>query len=109
MSKMRWSFLVLSGCLAAACAPEESADEAPQKESGVQRFEGRGTILFFEESRVFLNHDEIPGFMDAMSMGFDVRDPSVVEGFEPGTKVRFRVVMDDDGVYIDQMARETEE
>ncbi len=45
----------------------------------------------------------MPGFMDAMSMGFDVRDPALLEGIMPGNFVEFRVVVEKDSFYIDQL------
>jgi protein SCO1/2 len=34
-------------------------------------------------------HDDIPGFMPAMTMNFDVADAALIEGIEPGYAVRF--------------------
>ena len=34
-------------------------------------------------------HDAIPGFMDAMTMPFDVEDPGLLAGLAPGDRVRF--------------------
>ncbi|GMR23213.1 MAG: hypothetical protein BMS9Abin37_1623 [Acidobacteriota bacterium] len=66
-------------------------------------YEARGTLLWYEPGRVYLNHEEMPGFMDAMSMGFDVRDPALLDGIDPGTSVEFRVVVEGESFYIDQI------
>ncbi len=65
--------------------------------------EARGTVLWLEQERIYLNHEEMPGFMDAMAMGFEVRDRKLLEGIEPGTTVSFRVVVEQDTFYIDQL------
>lgn len=75
-------------------------------ENAPELYDGRGTILWFEEGRVYLSHEEMPGFMDAMAMGFDYRDPSLAEGLSPGMTVLFRVVVEGDSFYIDQMTVE---
>ncbi len=41
--------------------------------------------------------------MDAMSMGFDVRDPALLDGIMPGILVEFRVVVEQERFYIDQL------
>jgi len=66
-------------------------------------YEARGTVLWFEPGRVYLNHEEMPGFMDAMAMGFDVRDAALLDGIDPGASVEFRVVVEGESFYIDQI------
>jgi len=66
-------------------------------------YEARGTVLWYEDGRIYLNHEEMPGFMDAMSMGYDVRDPALLDGIMPGNFVEFRVVVEQDTFYIDQL------
>jgi len=39
--------------------------------------------------QLFIAHDVIPGFMPAMTMNFDVADPSLLEGLAPGDQIRF--------------------
>ena len=116
---MRFVLLLLlaigSGCDAGRAEPEahhqdtEQAGTQSETEPDVELYDSRGTLLWAEAGRVYLNHEEIPGFMDAMAMGYDLDDPSIAEGIEPGTTVLFRVVVEPDGhFYIDQMARESE-
>jgi Cu/Ag efflux protein CusF len=38
---------------------------------------------------VILTHEDIPGFMSSMTMGFPVQDPKVYEGLDIGETVRF--------------------
>ena len=38
-------------------------------------------------SEITVNHEEIPGFMPAMTMPYKVKDPAVVEEVEPGDKI----------------------
>lgn len=51
----------------------------------------RGVVraLLPEIGVIVLTHDEIPGFMTPMTMGFRVASPSVVEGVSVGDAVRF--------------------
>ena len=62
-------------------------------------------ITIINEDHVKIEHDEIPGFMNAMTMNFEVRDPSLLQDLEPGMEVRFRVAVADRDVHIDQIER----
>ena len=66
--------------LLAALACGEAAPEA-----GI----GQGTVVSVSERQVVLDHGEIPGLMGAMTMGFDVDDPAVLEGIVAGQEVEF--------------------
>jgi Cu/Ag efflux protein CusF len=43
---------------------------------------------------VFLTHEAMPGLMDAMTMGFEVEEPRMLDGLVPGDLVRFTVRKD---------------
>jgi Cu/Ag efflux protein CusF len=43
---------------------------------------------------IFLTHEAMPGLMEAMTMGFEVEDPKLLEGLTPGDPVRFTVRKD---------------
>jgi len=38
---------------------------------------------------IILTHEDIPGFMASMTMGFPVKDPKLLEGLDIGATVRF--------------------
>ena len=38
---------------------------------------------------IILTHEDIPGFMASMTMGFPVKDPKLLEGLDIGVTVRF--------------------
>jgi protein SCO1/2 len=47
-----------------------------------------------DEGQVKISHEDIPGFMPAMTMNFDVVPPSLLEGIEPGARVQFTLERD---------------
>jgi Cu/Ag efflux protein CusF len=59
------------------------------------------------DRRVIIAHDDIPGFMRAMTMSFEVRDPALLEKFTPGERVRFTLERTDQTLYL--VAAEKEE
>jgi protein SCO1/2 len=50
--------------------------------------------------RVIISHRDIPGFMRAMAMEFEVRDPRELEGLAPGAQIDFELVAGKGGSYI---------
>lgn len=62
-------------------------------------FNVTGTVLKVrpEALSVVIAHDDIPGFMPAMTMPFNVQDVAELEGLEPGSKVRFVFDVQDEG------------
>lgn len=53
---------------------------------------------------VRIRHEEIPGYMEAMTMPFDVKDPKELEGVKAGDKVLFRLLVTEDDGWIDRLS-----
>lgn len=56
--------------------------------------EGEVLALVPESGEIVLAHDEIKGFMDAMTMGYKVSSPALLKSVKPGDKVRFTIDTD---------------
>lgn len=56
-------------------------------------FEGVGKVILADprKGELVLDHEEIPGFMAKMIMGYVVKPPTLLQGVEPGEKVRFTI------------------
>jgi Cu/Ag efflux protein CusF len=54
---------------------------------------GEGAVVAVVPSRsqIVVDHKEIKGFMDAMTMGFQVASPALLEGLKAGDRVRFTI------------------
>ena len=61
---------------------------------------GQITVLEPDRKLVTLNHDEIKGFMPAMTMPYDVRDVKVLDGLAPGDIVDTTLVVVSNGAYL---------
>ncbi len=49
-----------------------------------------GTVVRVDGDRVVLDHEEVAGLMPAMTMPFDVAEPSLLDGLQPGDRVYAR-------------------
>jgi Cu/Ag efflux protein CusF len=41
--------------------------------------------------QLVVDHEEIKGFMEAMTMGYRIDPPALLEGLRPGDKIRFTI------------------
>jgi len=55
------------------------------------------------EKKVTIKHETIPGYMQAMTMPFDVKDTNELAGLAPGDVVTFRIVVQGNDGWIDQI------
>jgi protein SCO1 len=56
-----------------------------------------------EKKQVTIKHEAIPGYMQGMTMPFDVKDTNELAGLQPGDPVSFRIVVEGDYGWIDQI------
>jgi Cu/Ag efflux protein CusF len=70
---------------------------------------GRGVVraVLPELNVVVLTHDDLAGYMGAMTMGFRVHDPKLYDGLDIGDTVRFTLTGSPPNVEITAMAKET--
>ena len=90
---------------ALACAKR---DAAPAKESAAsasaKRYELRGIVRGVDAAKreVTVDHEEIAGYMDAMTMSFPVRDdPQVFEILRVGDRLQATLVVDEGDYWIE--------
>lgn len=53
--------------------------------------EGKVVAVVPESSQLVVDHKEIPGFMGAMTMGYQTEPPSLLAGVKSGDTVRFTI------------------
>lgn len=72
-----------------------------------QIFQVKGAVIELhpEEKTARIRHEEIPGYMKAMTMSFDVRDTNELAGLEAGDTVTFRMTVTDTDGWIDQIKK----
>jgi protein SCO1/2 len=83
---------LIAATLAAACS---SAPEA-------REYEVRGQILGVDAERreVLVDHEDIPGFMPAMTMPYKVNDLGLLEGKTPGDLITATLVVEEVDAYL---------
>ena len=70
-----------------------AASEHPQLGPKPKFVTGDGTVIALrpDKQQIVLEHGEIKGFMEAMTMGYKTSPPSLLTSVKPGDKVRFTI------------------
>lgn len=79
--------------LAVACGLLLACGAGP--DSGPHRGQGVVRDVKPEAGQIVIEHEDIPGLMMAMTMGFDVEDPALLDGISPGQAIDFDVVYEE--------------
>lgn len=91
---MRWQLggILVASVVACACS------RAPEP----RRYEVRGQILSVDANRreVLVDHEDIEGFMPAMTMPYKVSDAALLEGKQPGDLITATLVVEEASAYL---------
>jgi Cu/Ag efflux protein CusF len=72
-------------------AQGQTTRQASQGEPQTVVADGKVITTVPNAGQIVVEHGEIKGFMDAMTMGYRVDPPSLLEGLKSGDKVRFTI------------------
>ena len=83
----------VQGISPVATAPHEGHGPRPTEGAASQTVVGEGEVIATvpNASQIVVEHGEIKGFMEAMTMGYRIDPPSLLAGLKPGDKVRFTI------------------
>ena len=59
-------------------------------------FPVKGRIVSTDATHVTLDHEAVPGFMEAMTMPYKLKDPSIVSELHPGDRISARIIVQQD-------------
>ena len=76
-----------------AAIPQEGHGSRPTEAGGSPIVVGEGEVIATvpNASQIVVEHGEIKGFMEAMTMGYRVDPASLLAALKPGDKVRFTI------------------
>src|SRR5688572_3619663 len=78
--------------------------------AGAQRYHVRGEVrgIDAESKQIRIKHEEIPNYMAAMTMPFDIRDTVLLRGLKAGDEVGFELIVTEDDSWIASVQKLTE-
>lgn len=115
MRSWRYStILVLACCVAVGCGPSRSVKQSAMKEGDpkvaaeaqtIKRYPLTGRVVSIDKPTQSINVDgnEIPGFMAAMTMPYQVRDASLLDKLAPEDHIKAEIVVGDKSAYLENV------
>lgn len=91
-------FAIASGM--AGCSHSAKAPQAARKKYPVV---GKVVALDKARNRITVQHQEIPGFMDAMTMSYDVKDPKEMKDLDPGDEIRCDLILNGSELWLQKI------
>lgn len=72
-----------------------------------REYELRGQVVAIDSAsaKITVKHEDIRGFMPAMTMQFTIRDRALLQGREPGELITATLVVETDGAYLSSIRR----
>src|ERR1041385_2356704 len=94
----------LAGC---GRSDDRAASTSSWSRTNQQGFQVKGLVTEVNpaEKSVTIKHEEIPGYMQPMTMPFDVRDTNELAGIEPGDPVSFRLTVSETEGWVDHLQK----
>jgi len=89
--------LFLLTFIAFLCGCHQSTPSAVVSTAPQKTFTIRGKVIATDATHVTLDGEDVPGFMEPMTMSYKLKDPSVVSELHPGDRITAKVLADKDG------------
>ena len=106
---LRWLAVaaLAAGMVSCGKRVSEQKPEHRAASTNIQTYSVKGVIKELKpaDRTVVIKHEEIPGYMSAMTMPFEVKDPKELSGLQPGDQVTFRMLITDIDGWIDQIRK----
>ena len=104
---MQRVLLLLVIAAAFACGGRESSATKPVSVAGEKIYDLRGTIVShdLDDNSLNIDHEAIPGFMEAMKMDYEVRGATVAKLPPEGTRIAAKLHVTDDEYWITGVQR----
>ena len=92
-NKFLFYFLLIFCLIVSACG---SKPKAPEASNAAQRYEVKGKVVSADRAnhKVTIAHEEIKGYMEAMTMPFTLLDDWVYPELKPGSQIQATLVVD---------------
>jgi Cu/Ag efflux protein CusF len=88
------------------CGSPKPGQQSPQSaQQAPRRYSLNGRVVSIEKAKqqVVVDHGEITGFMMAMTMGYSVKDPNVLDSLSPEDQITADVVVNGDDVWLENI------
>lgn len=84
-----------------------SSDSVSESQNKINNYEGAGVVISItpNKKQVIIKHGTIPGFMEAMTMPFNVSDSSLLDDIHPKDSVKLFIEYDGTNVALKRIEK----
>ncbi|MGB8592121.1 MAG: copper-binding protein [Candidatus Acidiferrales bacterium] len=95
------SIVLLASAFAGCGTKSQQAEVA----TGVKKYQLKGTIVSVDltQKTADIDTEPIPGFMEGMTMDYDVHDTTALAKLKPKDKIAADLIADPNGAYLDHI------
>ena len=95
----------LSVLLVGCSSPKPAQEPSQPAQQGPRRYSLNGRVVSIEKAKqqVVVDHGEITGFMMAMTMGYSVKNPNLLDSLSPEDRITADVVVNGDDVWLENI------
>jgi protein SCO1/2 len=95
--------LTLSAALVAAALSAAGCGSSAKGDANAQRYDLKGKVVSVDRAarKAAIDHEAVPGFMDAMVMDFNLKDADALSVMEPGDRIQATLVVADEGAWLE--------
>jgi Cu/Ag efflux protein CusF len=95
--------LLIFGLIGSACSSTKPESKSPTASASAQKFEVKGKVVSVDKAKheVTIAHEEIKGYMEAMTMPFTLLDDYVYSELKPGSQILATLVVDQGRTWLE--------
>ena len=84
---------------------QKQQEPAPEQKPAVEQHIGQGRLVTINEERglLIIDHSDIPDFMSAMTMPFEVANPELLTVAQIGDSIHFTITKTDSGYFVTEV------
>jgi protein SCO1 len=99
-NKFLFYSLLIFGLIVSSCS---STSKSPEASNAAQRYEVKGKVVSADkaEHKVTIAHEEIKGYMEAMTMPFTLLEDWVYPELKPGSQIQATLVVDQGRTWLE--------
>ncbi len=113
----KWLVLFVIGIVSSSCSLDPKQDIASttnvppntvsEPQNKINNYEGAGVIISItpNKKQVIIKHGIIPGFMEAMTMPFNVPDSSILVGIHPQDSIKLFIEYDGTNITLKEIRK----
>ena len=94
---------ITAAALIALFFAAEACHRKPELHAKYYQLKGMVISVDVGHEQIIVDHEAIPGFMEAMTMSYGVKDDAALKKLKPGDRITARVVVTSDDVWLDNI------